>query len=101
MELFCKKTVVSTEPKTTQEIIDSAMDRLCADITDLTVMKDNALSSFRVAANNLGGINESLRDKVDKLQTLISFATTEKDSVEKMINDNTAVRNKILDIIGE
>lgn len=76
-------------------------DRLYSDITDLKTMKDNALSSFRAVANNLGGINENLKDKVDKLESLISFAKEEKGVAEKMISDNDAVRKKILDIIGE
>lgn len=76
-------------------------DRLYSDITDLKTMKDNALSSFRAVANNLGGINENLKDKVDKLESLISFAKEEKGVAEKMISDNGAVRKKILDIIGE
>lgn len=100
MELFCKKA----EPvvvKTTQEVIDDAVNRLSADITDLTLMKNDALSSFRITANTLGGINETLKDKVDKLQSLILFATGEKDNVEKMISDNEAVRQKIIDIIGD
>lgn len=102
MKLFKTKTKI--EPvviQTTQEMIDAATDRLYSDITDLKIMKDNALSSFRAVANNLGGINENLKDKVDKLESLISFAKEEKGVAEKMISDNDAVRKKILDIIGE
>lgn len=102
MKLFKTKTKTeSVVVKTTQEIIDAATDRLYLDITDLKVMKDNALSSFRTVANNLSGINENLQDKLDKLQALINFATEEKDVAEKMISDNEAVRKKIIDIIGE
>ena len=100
MSLFKKKE----EPvviKTTQEIIDDAVIRLSSDIVKLQDMKECALSSFRSAANNLGGINENLKDKVDKLQSLINFATDKKGEAEKMINDNEAVRQKIIDIIGE
>lgn len=100
MKLFKTKT----EPivvQTTQEMIDAATDRLYSDITKLEVMKNDALSSFRAVANNLGGINENLKDKVDKLESLISFAKEKKGVAEKIINDNDAVRKKILDIIGE
>lgn len=93
-----------TEPvvvKTTQEIVDDAVIRLSSDIVELQDMKESALSSFRSVANNFGGINENLKDKVGKLQSLIDFATDKKGEAEKMINDNEAVRQKIIDIIGE
>lgn len=98
---FFKKKEEPVVIKTTQEIVDDAVIRLSSDIVELQDMKEYALSSFRSVANNLGGINENLKDKVDKLQSLISFATDKKGEAEKMINDNEAVRQKIIDIIGE
>ena len=94
-----KKTPIVV--KTTQEIVDDAVIRLSSDIMDLQDMKECALSSFRAVANTLGGINENLKDKVDKLESLITFATDKKGQTEKMISDNDAVRKKIIDIIGE
>ena len=94
-----KKTQIVV--KTTQEIVDDAVIRLSSDIVELQDMKECALSSFRSVANTLGGINENLKDKVDKLESLINFATDKKGQTEKMISDNQAIRQKIIDIIGE
>ena len=85
----------STKVRTTDEAINAATDRLASDITTLAGKRDMALSAFRQAATDLDNINSGLRDKINKFNDLAAFIGSQ------IIEDNTKVRQRILDIIGE
>ena len=85
----------------TEKVVGYTTKRLVNDITELSNKKENALSSFRETAMELGKINESLEDKMTELDELAIFIHTQKAITGKMMEDNKAVRQRILDIIGE
>jgi hypothetical protein len=96
-----KKLAPVIAPPTTQELIATATKKVESDIIALDAQKDSALSMFRSTASKLEAVNKGLMNSVEDLNTLIEFATEKKESAEKAISDNEAVRKKILDILGE
>ncbi len=87
--------------QTTESIIKLATTKLSSDINGLSMQKDNALSAFRKTAVELDTINDGLRTKLGNLSELESFIQSQRTSADKMIADNEAIRQRILDIIGE
>lgn len=90
-----------TKVRTTEEAINAATDRLASDITTLAGKRDMTLSAFRQAATDLDNINSGLRDKINKLNDLAAFIDSQRSTASQIIEDNTKVRQRILDIIGE
>ena len=86
---------------TTEQLIKMSSDKIAGDIQYLSSRREQAVSSFRRAANDLAVINNSLIDKRAALQTLQEFIVAQDEDAAKMIADNESVRAKILDIIGE
>lgn len=85
----------------TQLFFSAATLKIHRDIISLTSRRDKALFAFRKTAVKLGLINEELNTRVEQMDTLTSLIAEEKVSATKMIQDNAAVRSRILDIIGE
>lgn len=83
--------------KSTEKITITAMEQLVNDINCLQSDREDALSSFRMTANNLADINIHLNQKIQFFDGIVEQITTQS----QMVADNDAVRNKILDIIGE
>lgn len=91
----------STKVRTTDEAINAATDRLASDITTLAGKRDMTLSAFRQAATDLDNINSGLRDKINKFNDLAASIDSQRSTASQIIEDNTKVRQRILDIIGE
>lgn len=53
------------------------------------------------AATDLDNINSGLRDKISKFNDLAAFIDSQRSTASQIIEDNTKVRQRILDIIGE
>lgn len=85
----------------TNAAMNKAMTRVVQDVRTLSQRKDNAVSAFRAAANNLAQINGALQDEVIYIKQLAAFAAEKEAEAERMIADNDAVRGKIIDLIGE
>ena len=99
--MFKKKKVPTVvTPPSTQEMIASATKKIESDITSCSAQKDSALSVFRQTATKLEAVNKRLAVSLDDLSALMQFAQERKESVEQAITDNDAVKNKILEIIG-
>lgn len=77
------------------------MERLVNDINCLQNDREDALSSFRMTANNLADINNHLNQKIQFFDGIAEQIATQSQMAKQMVSDNEAVRNKILDIIGE
>lgn len=90
-----KKTV------TTQEAIAAATTKLAEDVSNLSVRRDSAVSTFRNTANQLDSINEELRGTMDNFTRVAAFIAEQSNAAAKMISDNTKVRDKIVELIGE
>ena len=101
MTLFKKKAETPKVVETTDQIVARAIDNISADIVTLESKKDGVLGVFRATASGLGSINDELIAKTNQLNSIIDFATEEKNNCEKSIKDNEAVRKKILAILGE
>ena len=86
---------------TTEAAIKLATNQLTNDINGLSTQRDNALSMFRQTAVQLNSINDGLRTKLGNLSELEDFIQSQKNCANKMISDNEAVRQHILEIIGE
>lgn len=56
---------------------------------------------FDRAATDLDNINSGLRDKINKFNDLAAFIDPQRSTASQIIEDNTKVRQRILDIIGE
>lgn len=88
-------------PVTTEQIVESTTSKLASDINMLSMRKMRALSAFRQTAEELALVNGGLTQSLDTLSRLQSFIDEQTASTNRMIEDNEAVRSKILDIIGE
>lgn len=91
----------STKVRTTDDAINAATDRLASDVKDLSIKRDMALSTFRQAATDLDNVNCGLRAKIAKFDELAQFIDSQRSTASLIIEDNDAVRKRILDIIGE
>lgn len=87
--------------KRTNAAMNKTMTRVVKDVHALSQRKENAVSAFRAAANNLAQINDELQDEVMYIKQLATFAAEKEAEAERMIADNNAVRGKIIDLIGE
>lgn len=96
MPIFKKKPYKSTE-----NITITAMERLINDINCLQNDREDALSSFRMTANNLADINIHLNQKIQFFDGIVEQIAAQSKMAKQMVADNEAVREKILDIIGE
>lgn len=96
-----KNRVVNVPVETTEQLVSRAMDNISADIVDLQAKKDTALGTFRATASSLASVNEKLDAKIKTMDNLVNLVSSEKETAQKMMADNEAVRKKILDIIGE
>ena len=96
-----KNKVVNVPVETTEQLVSRAMDNISADIVDLQAKKDTALGAFRATASSLASVNEKLDAKIKTMDDLVNLVSSEKETAQKMMADNEAVRKKILDIIGE
>lgn len=95
--LFKKKKKVIT----TREALNTVTTKLAEDIGNLSTRKENAVSAFRNTAIELDVINTGLRASMNDLEGLSAFIAEQRDAAAKEINDNTKVRDKILELIGE
>lgn len=77
------------------------MERLVNDINCLQTDREDALSSFRMTANNLADINIHLNQKIQFFDGIVEQIAAQSKMAKQMVADNEAVRGKILDIIGE
>lgn len=87
--------------QTTEEILNATTERIVNHINEANSMRDSALSSFRNAANQLAFANTKLDEQLNNLANLASFIDEQSSFALKNKEDNEAVRQKILDIIGE
>lgn len=78
-----------------------AINRLADDIVLLTGRREDAISSFRQTANELASVNEQLDARNSFYESVINTIMDQKKQAEQMKADNTHVRSKILEIIGE
>lgn len=95
MPIFKKKSHISSEDATSL-----AVNRLADDIVCLQADKENAISSFRRTANELADINDHLSTKIQFFDSIVAMVSEQSKMAKQMVEDNSAVRNKILDIIG-
>lgn len=95
MSIFKKKSSMTSEDTTS-----IAVGRLADDIVCLQVDKENAISSFRRTANELADINKHLGAKIQFFDSIIAMLSEQSKTAKQMVEDNLAVRDKILDIIG-
>lgn len=86
---------------TTEQTIQMATDHLANDIVTLSAKRENALNTFRATANELYDVNTGLQEKVASFEALSQFIAEKRAATEQMIEDNAAVRSRILEIIGE
>ncbi len=100
MGFFSKETAPAA-PATMAELISQTMTRIQTSESVLNTRTENALSAFRNAANALEQVNAAKRENVLTVNNLIDFLQTTRQTTEKTIADNDAVRGKILEIIGE
>lgn len=77
------------------------MEKLVNDINCLQNDREDALSSFRMTANNLADINVHLNEKIQFFDGIVEQIAAQSKMAKQMVADNEAVRGKILDIIGE
>lgn len=83
------------------QAIQTTTNILNGGIASLSARKTKALSAFRQTANELAAVNAELEKSLSALDSLRTFVAEQTDAANKMIADNSAIRTKILDIIGE
>lgn len=67
----------------------------------LSARRDMALSAFRDTANELAEVNTGLAETVKVASEMATFFNGEMNKANQAIHDNDAIRQRILDIIGE
>lgn len=87
--------------KTTAQVMTEATSKLSTEITQLTAKRDQSLSIFRQTAQNLEAINTELKGTINKMDEMVEFISTQRDTANKVISDNTHVMERIYDIIGK
>lgn len=88
-------------PVNVQEAVQKGMEAIAEKQEKLGARKENALSAFRNAAVELDAVNTGLQETVTIANRMAAFFQGQADDAEQAICDNNAVRDKILDIIGE
>ena len=86
---------------TLTETVQQGVRALTAKQQALTARKDSALSAFRSAANELAVVNTGLAETAEVATQMAAFFDSEKNNANQAIHDNEAIRQRILDIIGE
>lgn len=86
---------------TMDEALSVATTRIADDIGGLMVRKESALSSFRNTVVALDAVNDELQNSLTKLGNLTTFIEEHRQAAEQAMADNTMVRQKIIEIIGE
>ena len=86
---------------TAEEQMNVVVSTFKSDIEVLNTRSEMAVSAFRTAANSLSSINKTLEAKKNSFATLVACITDEIKGIDKQIEDNTNVRTKIVEIIGE
>ena len=90
MPIFKKKPHESTE-----NITITAMEKLVNDINCLQNDREDALSSFRMTANNLADINIHLNQKIQFFDDIVEQIAAQSKMAKQMVADNEAVRGMI------
>lgn len=97
-----KRQVVQTTPTpTTEQLISTTVDSIQKDIAELEQQKEVSLSVFRRTADSLKQINDGLNTQFKNLEHILEFANGYKKDIQLKMKDNDAVRQRIIDIIGE
>lgn len=84
-----------------EQAVEMTVGKISDDILSLSNQRDNAVSTFRRTAENLAKVNERLNERITSLNSLAEFVQEQKDSAQRMVADNDAVKDRILEIIGE
>lgn len=92
---------IKNTPADLTAVVEQGVEALNTKHQKLAARKDLALSAFRSTANELAAVNTEMQETVDIAQNMAEYFATRKATAEKAIADNEAVRQKILDIIGE
>lgn len=86
---------------TTAQVMTEAATKLSDEIALLTEERDLSLSIFRQTAQKLEAINTELTGTIVKMDEMMQFIVTQKETASKVIADNNHVTEKIYDIIGK
>jgi predicted nucleic acid-binding Zn-ribbon protein len=87
--------------KSRQNMINGVTNRFEKDIEALGKKSDNALSVFRQTAKNLEEVNAGYQEAIEHITQMRISLETKGNALAAKIADNSAVKKKILDIIGE
>lgn len=95
------KKMTTVQMMTTAQVMTEAATKLSDEIALLTEERDQSLSIFRQTAQNLEIINTELTGTINKMDEMVAFINTQRDTANKVISDNTHVMERIYDIIGK
>lgn len=98
--MFGRNSTGTTETNLTATV-QRGVQALTVKQQNLTARRDTALSAFRTAANELAVVNTGLQETADVAAEMANFFTDEMAKANQAIHDNDAIRQRILDIIGE
>lgn len=102
MGMFSKTTATATvTTETPKAIAEHAVSTLMTSNAKLEARKNSAISSFRMAAEELASVNDGLAENASIAAQMRDFFAEHGSNLEKAMADNDAVRKRILDIIGE
>ena len=86
---------------TTKALAEKAMAALSQDSVTFSARKNTALSTFRATVQELNDINIGLDECIANADKMIAFYSAEREAAVKAKDDNAAVAQRILEIIGE
>ena len=84
-----------------EKVLGIANERLASEVTLMRARSDNATNVFQSTVKNLEAINADLRVSADRARQFASAATAQAEEAERKIAENTAVCQKIYEIIGQ
>lgn len=87
--------------ETTEVVAEKVVKALTVNSENLTKRRDEAISGFRFAANELAEVNIGLAENAALAKKMADFFNDCVEGANKQISDNDAVRKRILEIIGE
>lgn len=87
--------------KTTISIAMDALDRIDCDLDGLVTEKESTVGSFRTMSDRLADLNGTIAVKIDLCTSMIESLKRIREELESQRDDNSRIRGKILDLLGE
>lgn len=84
-----------------KQALDQAHAQVSTELEGMMERREDAVSTFRRTAEKLDFINAGAQVQIENLNASIESAVRAREQLQKLVEENTRVRERIVDIIGE